>query len=263
MMKGIAFLLAITELSAEESSARRLLQFPQFPSVPRPQQPGAPAPPSGGGGGTTVVIPGGQGGGWGAAPAPVPNIPAPQPWGGVQVPAPAPWGGNSGYYTTAPPTLQMGPLVPPFRDIFKCEAGAMGPCAGSYLTIPNPLDGFSLECSAQNACKGSEINIKLDAETTNIAWFSGLKCSSPAACYGTTVRFDNNQFGGHSLEVERIECNGAGACNNMEVILGHNTQLMEFVCNAGECDFCTVKLDPRDPGMSCYVMAMQALKYPA
>jgi len=138
----------------------------------------------------------------------------------------------------------------------------MGPCAGSYMTIPNPLDGFSLECSAQNACKGSEISIKLDAETTNIAWFSGLKCSSPGACYGTTVRFDNNQFGGHSLEVERIECNGTGACNNMQVILGHNTQLMEFVCNAGECDFCTVRKDPADPGMSCYVMAMQALKYP-
>jgi len=139
----------------------------------------------------------------------------------------------------------------------------MGPCAGSYVTVPNPLDGFSFECSAQNACKGAEISIKLDAETTNIAWFSGLKCSSNFACYGTTVRFDNNQFGGHSLEVDSIECNGQGACNNMEVILGHNTQLMEFICNAGECDFCTVKLDPADPGVSCYVMAMQHLKYPA
>jgi len=209
----------------------------------------------------TVVIPGGQGQMPPAQPVQMP--PAPSPWGGVQVPAPAPWGGNSGYYTTAPPTLAMGPLIPPFRDIIKCEGGAMGACNNAYVLVPNPLDGFSFECSSVNACKGSEVQIKLDAETTNIAWFSGIKCSANAACYGTKVRFDNNQFGGHSLEVERIECNGVGACNNMEVILGHNTQLMEFVCNAGECDFCTVKTDPRDPGMSCYVMAMQSLKYPA
>lgn len=139
----------------------------------------------------------------------------------------------------------------------------MGSCAGAYVTIPNPLDGFTLECAAERACKGSEVLFKLDAETTNIAWFWGIKCSAPAACYGTTVRFDNNQFGGHSLEIDRIECNGPGACNNMEVILGHNTQLMEFVCNAGECDFCTIKTSHADPGMSCYVMAMQGLKYPA
>jgi len=262
MLKGIALLFAITELSAEDANARRLLQFAQFPAVPRPQEPGAPAPPSQGGG-ITLNIPGQ--GGWGSAPAPAPqynNVPAP-PIGGVAVPAPAPWGGNSGYYTTAPPSLAMGPMIPPFRDIYKCEGGAMGPCAGSYVVVPNPLDGFSFECSAQSACKGADISMKLDAETTNIAWFHGLKCTSDQACYGATVRFDNNQFGGHSLEVERIECNGVGACNNMEVILGHNTQLMEFVCNAGECDFCTVKLDPADPGMSCYVMSMQALKYPA
>jgi len=136
-------------------------------------------------------------------------------------------------------------------------------CKASYLTVPNPLDGFSFECSAVNACKGSEIHMKLDAESTNIAYFNGMKCSSDGACYGATVRFDNNQFGGHSLEVMSIECNGVGACNNMDILLGHNTQLMEFICNPGECDFCKVRTDPADPGMSCYVMAMQGLKYPA
>merc|ERR1712154_409194 len=68
---------------------------------------------------------------------------------------------------------------------------------------------------------------------------------------------DNNQFGGHTLEVLSIECNGVGACNNMDVLLGHNTILHEFICNPGECDFCKVRTDPADPGMSCYVMAIK------
>lgn len=164
--------------------------------------------------------------------------------------------------------MRPGPIAYSFLDIFKCEAapaaGMMAPCAQTAVTVPNPNQGFGMECAAASACQGSTISIVLDKETRDIAMLGGIKCSGAAACRGTTLRIVNGQFGGHSVEVEKIECGGMGACNNMEIVLSGEVKVMELICNPGECEQCVIKTDkPGDRGLSCIVMSLQMMKFPA
>jgi len=243
-MKATLSLLAMAELS---TSSRMLLQYrPQFPAIPRPPgwTPGAPAPP--------VYTPPAQ-----------PNNPwAPSP---PTFPVPAP----AVVYTTAPPPTMPQVTVAAGASIHKCEAGQPmpgmpPPCSMVEMTITNPMDGFSFECSVPGACAGSTFNMNLDLMTSNVASFSGIKCGNTGSCDGATFIFNNGQAGGHSLEINTIECNGAGSCSNMEVVLGYDTWVMEMVCNPDECANCKIRtMDPLDPPIACNVMASQGGKYPA
>jgi len=210
------------------------------------------------------------------APNPVKPNPLPVP---VPVPVPAPlnprtaplptWPVYIPPPPTPPPTLRPGPSdVFGFLDLYKCEAaavtGQVAPCGAAAFTVPNPREGFNFECAATNACKGSKIDLVLDHQTQDIAMLGGIKCSGAAACRGTTFTFVNTQFGGHSLEIEKIECGGMGACNNMEIVLSGEVKLMEMICNPGECEMCVVKTDqPGDRGLACVVMSQHMMQYPA
>merc|ERR1712013_421528 len=91
-----------------------------------------------------------------------------------------------------------------------------------------------------------------------------IKSRPSARRTGATFNLVNGQFGGKQLEVEKIECGGMGACNNMQIVLSGQVTVMEMICNPGECEKCVIRTDdPRDPTLSCIVMALQMLKYPA
>lgn len=66
------------------------------------------------------------------------------------------------------------------------------------------------------------------------------------------------------MEIEKIECGGMGACNNMEIVLSGQVKVFELICGPGECEQCVIRTDkPGDRGLSCIVMALQMMKFPA
>eukprot|EP00483_Globobulimina_turgida_P002453 UN02457 len=141
-----------------------------------------------------------------------------------------------------------------------------GQCANVVTHIYNVQDSFRFQCEVAGSCSDSNITIFLNQQTSDIEMFDGIFCKEgrkglmKGACEGVIFTLDNQQFGGHSIEIEKIECSGLGSCNNMQIIIGLNTKINELYCDPGQCDGCVVKIRPTDAGVPC--MSLGSNPYP-
>jgi len=110
--------------------------------------------------------------------------------------------------------VAQGPPAPMVCNI-PCQSGApcTSPCAQKTgleaINIENPTKSWSLSCSAQASCFGSEFNINYGPNGMT-KFLDHITISSPFAAYGAHITI-NNQQTAESVKVIKIEC-GAGNC---------------------------------------------------
>jgi len=154
-----------------------------------------------------------------------------------------------------PPAWQQVAAPPKLECIESAPHKAS--CAGQIKTINNPSMNFELLCKGYAACAGTTININLNQYALmNVQEpvLKGFWFTADYAGAGATINI-NNQRPGNKVQIEEIKCDKLGACYNTQFIIGDRIEIEvgDFFCGPmGQgCLGCRVKESPTDPGYPC------------
>eukprot|EP01083_Nonionella_stella_P035269 96302_1 len=182
----------------------------------------------------------------------------------------APYDPINNPYGIKPNNNPYAPVTTPFPQGMSdllCET--VGSCANKQLTIFNPVNAFRLVCEVAGSCSGATLTVSLNMMSSGVEFFEGIYCKEgrrganiAGACEGSRFILDNTQLGGHSIEIEKLECSGDGSCNNMEIIIGPNAKILGIFCDYNQCDGCVLKVNPWDRGTPCLTPGLVGDPFP-
>jgi hypothetical protein len=156
-------------------------------------------------------------------------------------------------------------LIPGLNDLFCPTANS---CSNRQMVLFDPADSFRWTCEVSGTCAGASLTLSLNHMSPNVEAFEGIFCKAgrdgvtPGSCEGIIFKVDNQQLGGASIEIEKIECSGEHSCENAQFILGPNVKVLNVLCDYGQCDGCKLKVLPTDIGTDCTTAGIMGDPFP-
>eukprot|EP01083_Nonionella_stella_P223605 796740_1 len=107
-------------------------------------------------------------------------------------------------------------------------------CKNADITIIDPRQDFSLECTAPGSCEGMILTLIINNQ--DITLLKAFRCGDEAACRGLIVQVTRSTH--LNVFIEKLECTALNACQNAEFILGDGISFQTCECGASEDRAC-------------------------
>eukprot|EP01084_Bolivina_argentea_P111771 199366_1 len=114
------------------------------------------------------------------------------------------------------------------NDVALLICGQAMACKNADITIIDPRQDFSLECTAPGSCEGMILTLIINNQ--DITLLKAFRCGDEAACRGLIVQVTRSTH--LNVFIEKLECTGLNACQNAEFILGDGISFQTCECGA-------------------------------
>mmetsp|Transcript_21341 Transcript_21341/g.34306 ORF Transcript_21341/g.34306 Transcript_21341/m.34306 type:complete len:825 (+) Transcript_21341:186-2660(+) len=120
-----------------------------------------------------------------------------------------------------------------FANLITLNCADPNACAGQQRVLVDPMNGFKLECTVDNACTNAHFTIEVSGALKTVPTeLISILCSSFEACKGMTVEVVNyNQLSALSVDVL---CSGPSACDNAKFTTSQNAVIEPVRCSTNE-----------------------------